>query len=123
MSELINNIASFELDNLIGGSDIPALTKVVTIKSGAGELPRGRVLGKITTGGKCVSVDSTKSDGSQVPYCVLVRPVDATSADVAAEVYISGIFNREALSFGGTDNAALHADALRNLNMYLTSEQ
>lgn len=123
MAELVQTIGNFANDNLIGGADIPALTKVVTIKSGAGLLPRGRVLGKITTGDKCVSVDSSKSDGSEKPYCILVRPVDATSADVKAEVYISGQFNREALTFGGTDTDATHEDGLRDLNIYLTSEK
>lgn len=123
MAELISTIGKFEYDNLIGGCEIPALTKIVTISNGAGVLPRGHVLGKVTADGKCVSVDSTNTDGSEKPYCVLVRQVDASAFDIDAEVYVSGIFNREALTFGGTDTAEKHEDALRTLNMYLTSEK
>lgn len=123
MAELVNSVTSFTYDNLIGGTDPAPFTANETIASGAGVLPRGRVLGKITASGKLVSVDSTKSDGSEKPYAVLRYPVDATSADVVAQVYKSGMFNREALSFGGADTAAEHEDALRGLDIILTSEK
>lgn len=123
MAELVNTAGTSSYDGLIGGDQPAILTKNVTIISGAGILPRGRVLGKITVSKKFTSVLSTASDGSQAPNCVLAYPVDATSADVVATVYISGRFNREDLTFGGTDTAATHEDALRDLNIYLTSEK
>lgn len=123
MAELVSDLNTFVYDNLIGGDNPPIRTKIITIVSGSGQLARGTVLGKITTGGKFQPVNSTATDGSQSPNCVLARPVDATSTDVPAEVYISGVFNRQALTFGGTDTAATHEEAMRDLNMYVTSEQ
>lgn len=123
MAELINDAGIFEYDGLVGGTKPPIVTKNVVIASGAGKLPRGRVLGRITTDGKYISVDSSKNDGSQTARAILKFPVDATSADVVATVYWSGCYNREHLSFGGTDNADTHEDALRDVNIILTSEQ
>lgn len=121
MSELVNSAETFAYDNLIGGTEPAIFTANETIVSGAGALPRGRVLGKITASGKLTSVDSTKSDGSEKPYAILAQAADATSADIAAPVCKSGLFNREALTFGGTDTAAKHEDALRDGGIYLTS--
>lgn len=123
MAELVNTIGTSEHDGLIGGCEPAVFTKNVTIVSGAGKLLRGTVLGKITEGGKYQTVDSTKTDGSQTAKAILAYPVDATSADVVATVYWSGSFNREALIFGGTDTADIHEDALRDVNILLTSEQ
>lgn len=123
MAELVNAINTFTYDNLIGGTEPAAILHNETIVSGAGKLSRGSVLGKITASGKLTLADSTKTDGSQTGNCILAEDVDATSADVVAPVYVTGTFNREALTFGGTDTAAAHEDALRNLNIYLTSIQ
>lgn len=119
MAELVKDISVQGYDNLIGGTDVPLLTKVVTIASGA-NLKRGTVLGKVTASGKYVAVDSGKTDGSQNAECVLVHNVDASSADQNAVVYISGVFNKNELIFGGSDTAAKHEDRLRTLNIILT---
>jgi hypothetical protein len=58
--------------------------EAVTIKSGAGALMAGTVLGKVTTGGKYEGYDDGKSNGAEVAVAVLMQSVDATSADVAA---------------------------------------
>ena len=123
MSELVNSAATFTFDNLIGGAEPALITKNLTVASGAGALARGTVLGKITASGKFVKVNSASSDGSQTANCVLAAAVDATSADAVATVYVTGMFNIEALTFGGTDTYATHADTLRDLGIYLTSEK
>ena len=123
MAELVNAINTFTYDKLIGGTEPAAILYNATIVSGSGKLSRGSVLGKITASGKLTLAKSTNTDGSQTGNCILAEDVDATSADVVAPVYVAGTFNREALTFGGTDTAAAHEDALRNLNIYLTSIQ
>jgi hypothetical protein len=123
MAELVNTINEFEHDGLIGGANPALFTKNVVVASGAGKLARGTVLGQITTGGKYKKVDSANTDGSQTAKAVLAYPVDATSADVVATVYWSGPFNRSKLFFGGTDTAGTHENALRDVNIILTSEQ
>ena len=121
MAELVNNVATFEYDGLIGGCEPAIFTKNITIASGAGKLARGTVLGKVTASGKYLKVNSANTDGSQTAKCVLAYPVDATSTDVVATVYWSGLFNREKLIFGGTDTATTHEDALRDVNIILTT--
>lgn len=61
-------------------------SRKVTVKSGAGALTRGTVLGRITSGGKYLKSLSAASDGSEVPDVILLEDVDATSADKEAVV-------------------------------------
>jgi hypothetical protein len=56
----------------------------VTIVSGAGVLPAGRMLGKITASSKYTNYDDTLADGTQVAAGILYAEVDATSGDKAA---------------------------------------
>lgn len=109
---------TFTPDKLIGG-DFPIRTEAATIVSGAGSLPRGRVLGKITASGKLTSVQSDGTDdGRRTPYAVLLEAVDATSADKPAAVALTGEFDSGALTFGGTDTVATHKAALRDLSIF-----
>lgn len=62
----------------------------VTIVSGAGALKVGSVLGKLTSGGKYQLSPNSGSDGSETAVAVLLQDVDATSADVTAEVLLTG---------------------------------
>lgn len=107
---------TFTPDKLIAG-DYPVVTDIVTIDTGT--LTRGTCLGKITATGKYVICNSANSDGSQSPVAILAEDADASSADVQAQVYLSGAFNQAAVTFGGTDTAATHKVALRDLNIYL----
>jgi hypothetical protein len=103
-------------DNLIAG-DFPMITEELTILTG-NNLKRGTVLGKITASGKCVAVDSTKSDGSQTPSAVLSEDADASAGDKQACAYLTGEFSASALIFGGTDVVATHKTALRTLSIF-----
>ncbi len=108
---------TFTPDKLLAG-DYPAVTDIVTVLSGQ-VLTRGACLGKITATGKYIKCDSTAVDGSAAPVAILSEDCDATGADKAAVVYLSGAFNQAAVAFGGTDTAATHRVALRDLNIYL----
>ncbi|MBU5672637.1 head decoration protein [Paenibacillus brevis] len=112
-------------DTLIAGYVQP-LTKVsVIVKSGAGIVKRGTVLGVIDQlpesdqyhGMYIVApVDSSKTDGSQEPFAILDdQEVDATTEDVRATGFTSGEFNRHALIFGGTDTIETHDVAMRKI--------
>jgi hypothetical protein len=103
-------------DNLIAG-DFPLITAHVTILSG-NSLKKGAVLGKITASSKCVAVNSANSNGSQTPYAVLAEDADASSADVVACAYLTGEFNSDSLTFGGTDTVSTHKAALRALSIF-----
>jgi hypothetical protein len=108
-----------QYDQLIVGS-FPTVMDGVTLKAGT-SYKRGSVLGIITAEGKAVLVDSSKADGSQNPYAILAEDVDATASDKVGPVYLTGEFNQNALTFGGTDTASTHNAALRNLSIFLKS--
>lgn len=105
-------------DNLLAG-DYPAVTDIVTILSGE-NLARGTCLGKITATGKHVIVNSGGTDdGRRTPVAILAEDCDASDGDKQAVVYLSGAFTESGVTFGGTDAAATHRAALRDLNIYL----
>lgn len=108
-------------DNLIAGPEFPLLTTLVTLASGQGTLKRGSVIGIITTGGKGKLVDKASTDGSQVAKFILCDDAD-TTADVKAVVYKTGLFNRQALTFGGESTADDHEAELRDLGIHLKEE-
>jgi len=109
----------FVPDQLIAGV-FPLVTEPITIASGAGILPRGTVLGKITASGKYIKSASAASDGSQVPSAVLVDGVDATAADVVgAGAYFAGEFNSNALTLGAGWTVATVGAALRSLSIFV----
>lgn len=121
MVQLNSNVGTFVPDKLIAGNQISRLVKSVTLKAAQGVVKRGTVLGIITTGGLAVPVDSTKADGSQTANCILCNDVDTTgAANIGAEAYKTGHFNRKALIFGGTDTAANHETTLRGHNIHLS---
>ncbi|GMB00429.1 head decoration protein [Pelosinus sp. IPA-1] len=128
MSELVGTAATFSYKNLVGGVNPPIHTSVETLAKGSGTYVSGAVLGKITaagaTQGKCQRVNSVNTDGSQTADSVLLTDnIDTTAADVMVVVAKSGCFNREALTFGGSDTVDKHEATLRDLNIYLTSSK
>lgn len=115
-------VGSVTPDNLIGGHEVPLLTTGVLLASGQGVVKRGSVIGIVSVGGKGKLADSTSDDGSQVAKFVVAEDVDTTNADAKAVCYKSGLFNRDALIFGGTDDAADHEAALRDVGIFLKDQ-
>ncbi|HLZ08729.1 MAG TPA: head decoration protein [Chloroflexota bacterium] len=60
----------------------------ITVASGSGYLFAGTVLGEVTATGKYVPVSLTATDGSQTAAAVLLRHLDATSADAAGAAIV-----------------------------------
>ncbi len=105
-------------DKLIAG-DFKLVTGEVTILSGQ-NLSKGALLGKITASGKCQLCDSAASDGSEDPIGILAEACDASGGDQTnVPYYLTGEFNQDAITFGGSDTAATHLAALRDLSIYL----
>lgn len=100
-------------DSLIAGNAHLLIGRKVTIPAGAGFLPRGTVLGKITASGKYTKSASGASDGSQTPDLILAEDVDATSEDVDANAYARGDFNSNALTLGTGHTVASITEGLR----------
>ena len=111
---------TYTTPNLIAGN-FPRVERKLTIASGAGALTAGAVLA-LDGAGKAVLVDSQSVTSSiQNPVAILAHDVDASAADAEAIVYYAGEFNERALTFGGTDTAADHRQAMRRLGFYLTT--
>lgn len=113
------------VDQLIGGTAVAALTKNITLKGLSAEkaLKRGAVLA--VSEGKYQIVDSASATPAlKVANAVLAEDVIVGTSDVVATVYISGIFNAEEMSVGaGSDSVQAHEEELRAVGIYLTHLQ
>jgi hypothetical protein len=124
MANLVNrNFGEYVPDNLISDLSVAILVKGVTLKSGLGELKRGTVLGIVTETKQAAPVDSTKADGTQTADAILTDDVTVGTDPLVAQAYASGLFNRKALAFGGTDTADTHEDVLRTKGIFLKDNQ
>ncbi len=59
-----------------------------TIKSGAGVIACGQVLGKVTATGKYTVLAPTAEDGSEAAAAIAIAPVDATAADAETAILV-----------------------------------
>ena len=113
------------VDQLIGGTAVAALTKNITLKglSAEKELNRGAVLA--VSEGKYQIVDAASATPAlKVANAVLAEDVIVGTSDVVATVYISGIFNAEEMSVGAeSDSVQAHEEELRAVGIYLTHLQ
>lgn len=123
MDNMFSKIGECAPDNLFAGHDIPVLIKGITLAKGQGVISRGSVLGIVTTTGLAKLVDSTKTDGTEKANCIATDTIDTgdetATDDVKTTAYTSGLFNKAALTYGGTDTAANHELRLRELGIYL----
>ncbi|MDF2891238.1 MAG: bacteriophage lambda head decoration protein [Clostridia bacterium] len=116
--KMYEEIGTFAPDNLIAGENVPIQLNGITILAGQGVLKRGSVIGIITASGKGKHVAKASVDGSEIAKFILADDVD-TTADVVAQCYQSGLFNREALIFPAANTAADHEDSLRQYGIFL----
>ena len=113
------------VDQLIGGTAVAALTKNITLKGLSAEkaLKRGAVLA--VSEGKYQIVDAASATPAlKEANAVLAEDVVVGTGDVVATVYISGIFNAEEMSVGAaSDSVQAHEEELRAVGIYLTHLQ
>lgn len=113
------------VDQLIGGTAVAALTKNITLKGLAAEkaLKRGAVLA--VSEGKYQIVDAASATPAlKEANAVLAEDVVVGTGDVVATVYIRGIFNAEEMSVGAeSDSVQAHEEELRAVGIYLTHLQ
>lgn len=109
---------SYKPDNLIAG-----LTQMVTenmVLLAGQVLQRGTIVGRITATGKATIATAAATDGSQVPYGILLDYYDATSGDLGGcGVMVKGEFNDNAVIFGAGHTILTVHDALRGSGIYL----
>ncbi|WNF36415.1 head decoration protein [Bacillaceae bacterium IKA-2] len=120
--DLVNTVGTFVHDNLFAGGVQNVVTRSITLATGATYV-RGTVLGIVTASGEATIVDSDAVNGSEKPYAILQEDVDATEEARPGAIYLTGEFNQGALTFGGTDTADTHSRALRDIGIFLKSNQ
>lgn len=105
------------VEGLIYEEEMSYSRATVTIASGSGKLSPGAVLGKVNASGKFKPSPATGTDGSQVAVAILGYPVDATSADVVAVVFVrNAIWNVNTLSYDASvDDATKKAAKIAQL--------
>lgn len=83
----VKTIGNLALDDLIASGRNALHTKTVKIAAGSGELKRGQLIGKSSTGtyGAITSGDT--------PYGILCEDITLGADEVAAMVYVAGHFN------------------------------
>ena len=119
MSEsLFKTIGTYTPDNLIADCAFPTTAKGVKIAKGEGELPRGALLGKVEDGTyKLAGKESLEAD------CILADAVNATEEEVIASAYVTGTFNRAAITVANGAEIDSYETELRKLGIYLKSVQ
>ncbi|HEX3809601.1 MAG TPA: head decoration protein [Rhizomicrobium sp.] len=71
--------------------------------------------------GKFKKAAKTATDGSQVPYAILVDDVDATSADQNGGLYLTGEFNANKLIYDNSYTLDDLSAAFRSLGIFIKS--
>ena len=107
---------SYTPDRLVAG--LTQLVSETGTLTGGQALPRGALVGRITASRKFTLSTAAATDGSQVPYGILLDFYDATAGDLECGVYIKGEFDPASITFGaGQTQAGVH-DALRSMGIY-----
>ena len=114
MAKYNEKIGECKADNLIANLNVKQIIHSATIKSGAGELARGTLLG-LGADGKAVKFGTAEG---LTAFGILCDAVDAKSADAVAEVFVAGVFNKNALVLEG-ELSADDIQALRNGGIFL----
>ena len=117
MQYAFQNTDTFSPDRLIAGNT-QLVSETCMLASGQ-NLIRGSVVGRISTSGKMTLSTATATDGSQIPYGVLVDDFNASLADTQCGVYVKGEFNQAALTLGAGQTVAAIHDGLRDAGLFL----
>jgi hypothetical protein len=110
-----------EHDVLIAGS-FPVNTIQVNIPAGAA-IPRGTVMGRITSGGAYTGSLSAASDGSETPSAILMYDVAASGAARTGIIARTGEFAFQKLILGASHTRASIEQGLRALSIFFRDIQ
>lgn len=115
-----NNEGAYTPDELVVSVEQSGLR---TFGQGHGIVARGTVLGAVTATGHLVPSDTSKTDGSEVPYAVSAEDIDTTAADADGVAYLAATLNQNSLVYGPGHSAATVFDPLRRVDIHLVKAQ
>lgn len=78
----------------------------------------GMVLGRVTTTGKLTVSLSASTDGSEVPYAILLDDVDTTNSDLNGPILLGGKVDKNLLILGTGHTLDSIEVGLRDKNIY-----
>lgn len=108
---------TYERDNLIAG-DFPRVARHETILDGQ-TLVRGSLLGRITASGKYILSLAAAGDGSEVPVAIAAEAITTSGADGVANLYFTGEFNQDQITYGTGHDADSVRDGLDGRSIFL----
>ena len=110
-------LGRMERNGLIAG-DFPTKAQEITV-TGPAEFLRGDVVG-ITDDGVYALVDSTKTDGTQIPIGVICDSITIEDGlKAVSNLYVKGEFARRFLRFGGSDTADTHMRRMTEIGLLI----
>lgn len=105
MANVITDTGARAADFILWEEEGQMSRDAIIVKSGAGVVLPGTVLGKLTADGKYVPSPATGADGSQTGVALNIYQVDATSADVrVAGITGQAAVNRNIIRYEATVN-------------------
>ena len=119
---LFGEVGEFVPDKLIADNSIPVTTKGITLAAGEGTLMRGALLGKDSNG------EYMLMDGDTItsPDCILTDMADTAESKVITTGYITGTFNRAAVTDASSkdiEDIGDYETEMRKLGIFLSAVQ
>lgn len=100
MVQSVTETTSYEPDNFFTGhGDVETAEKSVKVGQ---NIVAKQVLALETTTGKYVTYAAGGANGTGVAVAIAAYDIDATAAEMSAQLYVKGTFNPEELVFSGT---------------------
>lgn len=73
--------------------------------------------------GQLAIVDKDATNGTDVPFGILVNDVDVSTAAADADLYVRGEFNQNEIIVPNGDSVANYKEALKAINIYLVDSE
>ena len=111
--------AAYDPNGILINGPAPRRIDTVTLLSGQ-NMAAGKVLGKITTGGKYKEALAASSDGSQLVanMVILLEACDASGGDKQCRVLVTGDFDATKALFGTGFTFAAIKDYLAHVGLF-----
>lgn len=115
----MKKIGEYKPDNLVAG-EMHRSTAEIILEAGQ-VYPMGAVIG-VKNNGNGTLVDSQASESKKI-YGILAHEVDAVNSNVGGIVYLTGEFNQNFLTFGGSDDYNLHKESAREIGLFFVDSE
>lgn len=125
---MFQQIGEFTPDSLIASQEFPILKEGIGLKAGQGLLRRGSLIIKAEGAGYIAGAAGDGGAAAGKVFGILADDTDtggdASASNIPAVVYLTGVFNRDAILVSGEGAAAEdYEDEMKGVGLYLRSVQ